>query len=195
MQMATSNSPWLKNHKGHINKEIVVKQYDTQTVVTSYPDRSRVTYSEKQKVSQARLAEAIDWARSIIRDPRKKAEYSKLLPKGKRLYNAAIQEYLNPQDPPFSNIKPPVKKRGRINKENCVIKNYNGKAVLSRIPASSNSTRTEKQTLARDRFSQAVAYAQAIIADPVKKAAYQKKLPKRKKAYHAALKEFLKSAF
>jgi hypothetical protein len=104
--MATSKSPWLKNHKGHVDKEIVVKQYGTQTVITSYPDRSGVTYSGKQKDSQARLAEAIDWARSIVRDPQKKAQYSKLLPKGKRLYNAAIQEYLNPQDPPFSNVKP-----------------------------------------------------------------------------------------
>jgi hypothetical protein len=38
----------------------------------------------------------------------------------------------------------------------------------------------------------AVAYAQSIITDPIKKAAYQEKLPKGKRVYNAALQEFLK---
>ena len=191
--MATSNSPKLKNHKGHINKQLVVKQYGPQTVVTSYPDRTHIVYTKLQKATQSRLAEAVAWARSIINDPVKKAEYSLLLPKGKRLYNAAIQEYLDPQDPPFSNIKPPLKKRGRINKESMVIKNYGDKAVVSRVPDMSNVVPTEKQIKAKGCFAKAVAYAQAIIADPVKKAAYQKKLPKGKTVYHAALKEYMKN--
>lgn len=189
--MAITNSPYLKNYKGHKDKTLVVKQYDTQTVVTSYPDRTGVVYTENQQAFQNRFAEAVAWARSIIRDPVKKAEYSKLLPKGKRLYNAAIQEYLNPQQQPFSNIKPPVKKRGRINKENVVIKDYGVKAVVTSIPDMSHVVLTEKQTKAQGHFAEAVAYAQAIIADPVQKAAYQKNLPKGKKAYHAALKEYL----
>lgn len=190
--MATSNSPHLKNYRGHKDKTLVVKQYGPQTVITSYPDRTEVVYTKVQEAEQSRFAEAVAWARSIIRDPVKKAEYSKLLPKGKRLYNAAIQEYLNPQEPPFSNIRPPVKKRGRINKEHVVIKDYGDKAVVTRIPDMSNVVRTEKQTKAQGHFAKAVAYAQAIMADPVQKAAYQKNLPKGKKAYHAALKEYLK---
>lgn len=133
------------------------------------------------------------WARSIIKDPVKIAEYSRLLPKGKRLYNAAIQEYLDPQNPPFSNIKPPRKKRGQINKETILIKNYGDKPVVSRVPNMSNVIPTEKQIKAKERFAEAVAYAQGIIADPVQKAAYQKKLPKGKTVYHTALKEYIKN--
>ena len=162
-------------------------------MVTSYPDRTRVVYSEIQKASQGRLAEAVAWARSIINDPVMKAEYSLLLPKGKRLYNAAIQEYLDPQDPPFSNIKPPLKKRGRINKESMLIKNYGDKAVVSRVPDMSNVVPTAKQIKAKGCFAKAVAYAQAIIADPIQKAAYQKKLLKGKTVYHTALKEYMKN--
>lgn len=189
--MATSNSPHLKNYKGHKDKTVVVKQYNTQTVITSYPDRTNVVYTENQEFFQSRFADAVAWAGSIVRDPVKKAEYSKLLPKGKRLYNAAIQEYLNPQQQPFSNIKPPVKKRGRINKGNVLIKDYRDKAVVTSVPDMSHVVHTEKQKKAQCHFAEAVAYAQAIIADPVQKAAYQKNLPKGKKVYHAALKEYL----
>ena len=57
----------------------------------------------------------------------------------------------------------------------------------------SNVMPTAKLTSAQGLFAKALAYAQAILADPVKKAAYQKNLQKRKKVYHAALKEYIES--
>jgi hypothetical protein len=132
--MATTNSPGLKNYKGSIQKVLVVKQYASKTILTSYPDRKRVIYSENQKAYQSRFAEAVAYARSIISDPVKKAEYTKCLPKGKRLFNAAVQEYLSPQSVPFSTIRPAKKKKGRIVESNIVIKNYAGKLVITSRP-------------------------------------------------------------
>jgi hypothetical protein len=84
----------LSKAKGRIGEEIVVKQYSYGTVITRYPDMSKVKKSVLQKKEQSLFKEAIKYAQSIIRDPKKKAEYSKKLPKGKSVYHAAIQEYL-----------------------------------------------------------------------------------------------------
>lgn len=188
--MAITNNPYLKNYKGHLNKTYVVKQAH-KTILTSYPDRSRVIYSAAQKSRQATFAEAVAYARSIINDPVKKAAYSKLLPKGKRLYNAALQEYLNPQAVPFSKIKPPVQKRGVLT-DTIVIKDYEHQFVITTKPDMSSVKYNENQKNEQRRFARAVAYARALVMDPVKKAALQKTLPKGKKAYHAALQQFLK---
>lgn len=187
--MAISNSPYLKNYKGHLKKTLVVKQAH-KTIVTVYPDMSRVKYSEAQKSKQAKFAEAVAYARSIVNDPIKKAAYTKLLPKGKRLYNAAVQEYLNPQTVPFSSVKPPVKKRGVL-VDTFVIKDYHDKYVITVKPDMRRVKYNEKQKAEQSRFARAVAYARALIMDPVKKTALQKTLPKGKKAYHAALKQYL----
>lgn len=189
--MATTNHPFLRNYKGSIDKTVVVKQYDKHTVLTSYPDRSKVEYTEDQRVHHSSFADAVAFAQSIINDPVKKAEYSKLLPKGKRLYNAAIQEYLNPQPVPFSRVKPPVKKKGKIAKENVLVKNYSGKKILSSKPDMSSVKRSASQKAEQSRFGQAVQYAQSVIADAQKKAAWQAKLPKGKRVFNAALQAFL----
>lgn len=44
------------------------KTYKNQTVVTSYPDRSKVVYTETQEVASHRFAEAGAWARSLLKD-------------------------------------------------------------------------------------------------------------------------------
>ena len=187
--MAVSNSPYLKNYRGNLRKTVVVKQAH-KTIVTGYPDMRRVKYNKAQRTAQSRFAEAVAYARSVINDPVKKAIYSKLLPKGKRLYNAALQEFLDPQPVPFSTIKPPVKKRGRM-EENVIIKNYGDRYVITAPPDMSRVMYNEKQKQEQTRFARAVAYARSVIMDPEKKAALQKRLPKGKKAYHAALQQYL----
>jgi hypothetical protein len=84
----------LNKAKGQIGKEIVVKQYNYGTVITRYPDMSKIKKSVLQKKEQSLFKEAVKYAQSIIRDPKKKAEYAKKLSKGKSVYHAAIQEYL-----------------------------------------------------------------------------------------------------
>jgi homogentisate 1,2-dioxygenase len=57
------------------------------------PDMSKVKSSRKQKEQQKKFAEAVAFAKSISRNPVKKAAYAKKLRKGQSVYHAAIQEY------------------------------------------------------------------------------------------------------
>lgn len=84
----------LNKAKGKIGDEIVVKQYSYGTVITRYPDMSRVKRSALQKKEQSLFKEAVKYAQCIIRDPKRKEQYAKKIKKGKSVYHAAIQEYL-----------------------------------------------------------------------------------------------------
>jgi hypothetical protein len=72
-----------------------------------------------------------------------------------------------------------------------VIKQYADKTVVTAIPDMSHVKRTKKQKKNASTFAKAVAYAKAIINDPVKKAALAATLPKGASVYHAAIKEYL----
>ena len=85
----------LHKMRGAIGKQIVVKQYGNKTVITAYPDMSKVKPSKLQKLKRKKFAAAIEYARSIINDPVKKETYTKKLKKGARVYNAAIKEFLS----------------------------------------------------------------------------------------------------
>lgn len=74
-----------------------------------------------------------------------------------------------------------------------IFKRYGNKMVVSRVPDMSNIRPTRKQKAKRSRFKDAVAYAQTIVNDPVKKAAYQKNLRRGKKVYQSAIAEYLKT--
>jgi hypothetical protein len=64
-------------------------------VVTAYPDMSNVKPSKLQKQKRKKVAEAVEYARSIINDPLQKVAYAKKLKRGARVYNAAIKEFLS----------------------------------------------------------------------------------------------------
>jgi hypothetical protein len=91
----STTSILLHTLRGAIGKQIVVKQYGNKTVITAYPDMSRVKPSKLQKQKRKQFAAAIKYAQSIIDDPSKKAAYAKKLKKGARVYNAAIKEFLS----------------------------------------------------------------------------------------------------
>lgn len=84
----------LKGLKGQIGKQLVFKQYGTKTVVSRYPDMSNVQPSLLQQQKRSRFAEAVAYAQGINNDPVLKAAYAKQLKKGKRVYQAALQEFL-----------------------------------------------------------------------------------------------------
>jgi hypothetical protein len=88
------NSIFLQQVKGQIGKQIVVKRYGQKTVITAYPDMSRVKPSKLQRTKRKDFAAAVAYARSIINDPEQKAAYAKRVKKGERVYNFAIKEYL-----------------------------------------------------------------------------------------------------
>ena len=91
-----------------------------------------------------------------------------------------------------SNNNPILKgTRGKIG-DSLVVKQYSFGTVTSALPDMSRVKKSLLQKLYENRFGEATAYAKSIIYDPIKKAAYAKKLPKGKQVYHAAIQEYMK---
>jgi hypothetical protein len=80
--------------------------------------------------------------------------------------------------------------RGAIGKQ-IVVKQYGNKTVITAYPDMSNIKPSKLQQQKRKKFAAAIEYAQSIIRDPVKKAAYAKKLKRGARVYNAAIREFL----
>ncbi len=81
------------------------------------------------------------------------------------------------------------KMRGQIGKQ-FVVKQYGKKTVITAYPDMSNVKPSRAQKANRREFAKAVAYAQDILHDPVKKKAFAAKLKKGDSVYHAAMREF-----
>jgi Skp family chaperone for outer membrane proteins len=90
----TSNNSLTKGLRGQIGKQLVFKQYGKKTVVTRYPDMSKVVPSELQKAQRNGFAEAVAYAKSINNDSALRAKYAKKVKKGKSVFQYAIQEFL-----------------------------------------------------------------------------------------------------
>ena len=82
------------------------------------------------------------------------------------------------------------KMRGQIGKQ-IVVKQYGKKTVITAYPDMSNIKPSKLQKQRRQKFAAAIGYAQSIIHDPVRKAAFAKKLKKGARVYNAAIKEYL----
>lgn len=95
--MAVHTSPVFEGFSGNINRQLVLKQRLGKTIVTKFPDRSRVVYSENQKQEQRRFADAVSFARIVIADKVLFEQYSiKASLLGFRsAWNAAIAEYMS----------------------------------------------------------------------------------------------------
>ncbi len=92
--MAVSENSLLKGISGSINKEIVVKQYAHRTVITKYPDMSKVILSDRQERLNSLFAAAVKYAKSILADKKRFEEYKQSLKPGQRVYNHAIRTYM-----------------------------------------------------------------------------------------------------
>lgn len=71
-----------------------------------------------------------------------------------------------------------------------VLKNYNGKLVLSSRPDMRHVKPSEKQLHSRRRFALAVQYAKAILNDIDKKLCYEKLINPKETVYQFAIKEY-----
>jgi hypothetical protein len=80
--------------------------------------------------------------------------------------------------------------RGQLGKQ-IVVKQYGKKTVVTAYPDMSGIKPSTLQKQKRKRFADAVAYAQSILYDPARKAAYARKLKKGERVYTAAIKEWL----
>ncbi|HEY1061603.1 MAG TPA: hypothetical protein VGE44_07945 [Daejeonella sp.] len=97
--MAIQTSALFKGFSGSVNRQIVFKQYGGKTVISRFPDRSNVIYSERQKREQRRFADAVSFARVVIADKGLKQVYSikAALLRFRSAWNVAIAEYMSDQ--------------------------------------------------------------------------------------------------
>jgi hypothetical protein len=65
-----------------------------KTVVSQEPDMSRVKASPIQELYRDVFAEGVKYARTVKRDPEKKAAYEKVRKPGQSLFNAALSDYM-----------------------------------------------------------------------------------------------------
>ncbi|MHB1178514.1 MAG: hypothetical protein ACYCZO_09300 [Daejeonella sp.] len=60
---------------GKVNGQFLYKVYSYGTVITKIPDRSKVVLSVKQKSYNNNFRSTVAYAKAVINDPVKKAEY------------------------------------------------------------------------------------------------------------------------
>ena len=92
---STKNNPLLQQLRGQIGQQIVVKQYGNKTVISKYPDMSKVKASIKQKKNRSVFKEAVAYAKSINKDPEKRKDYLLKLKPLESIYHYALKEYLS----------------------------------------------------------------------------------------------------
>jgi Fic family protein len=89
---------------GKFGKEFVFKTRNNDTYLTKYPDRSGVVLSRRQKQSNATFAEAVAFAKEILRDRKSREALRARLKNNKKtreltVYNAAVQLYMKEHGP------------------------------------------------------------------------------------------------
>lgn len=92
--MAISKNILLKLLSGHLNKEIVLKQYGDKTVMSMYPDMSKRVLSPKQEQNLVKMQEANYAVREIMANEElANAAQIRLNVTRNKLYTALIKEY------------------------------------------------------------------------------------------------------
>jgi hypothetical protein len=87
------NNVLVKGFSGKLD-EIVFKTYSYGTVISRYPDMSKVKLSKAQKKANSLFKEAVSYAQQVLADPAKRKVYAKKLKPGKTIYHAALADYL-----------------------------------------------------------------------------------------------------
>jgi hypothetical protein len=77
---------------GAIGKKII-KQYPEGTVISRYPDMTRIIASDRQRECR-NLFKAVAFAKAINNDPEKKEAYQRKIKKGNSVFRSAIKEYM-----------------------------------------------------------------------------------------------------
>jgi hypothetical protein len=92
--MAISENILLKMLKGHIGKQMVVRQRGEKTLLCAYPDMSNRKLSPKQLEVNKHMTFANHRARGIISNPEKAREaQARLNVTSNKLYTALVSEY------------------------------------------------------------------------------------------------------
>jgi hypothetical protein len=94
--MAIMKNPEDREYRGRINDKYVIRQYTDfgRTVLSMYPDMSKIEPSVDQKLQRLNFKEAQTLALQILLDPEVKAFYKDLCKPGQRPHNVLIAELL-----------------------------------------------------------------------------------------------------
>ena len=94
--MAISHNPLWKVFRGHIEKTVVVKQYPgDRTIITAYPDMSKVIPSKAQLAAKSKFALAVAYAKNILANAEeKKLATTRLSDRKGKLYHALLSEFM-----------------------------------------------------------------------------------------------------
>jgi len=95
--MAIHTSPLFAGFHGSVYRQLLFRQRDGKTVVSKFPNRSKVVYSEQQKWAQKRFSDAVDFARVVIKEPGLKKIYSikASLLRFRSAWNLVIAEFMS----------------------------------------------------------------------------------------------------
>jgi len=86
----------LQGVSGGVEKKILLKQYGSKTILTTFPDRSKVKITQTQRIHNNRFREAMAYARAQMADPVAKAEYKAKTRDMQKPHNLAIADFYNP---------------------------------------------------------------------------------------------------
>ena len=97
--MAIQTSAIFAGFRGSVDRQLLFRQCGGKTVVSKFPDRSKVIYSEQQRKAQKRFSDALSFARVVIREPGLRDSYCiRASELGYRsAWNLAIAEYMSDQ--------------------------------------------------------------------------------------------------
>jgi hypothetical protein len=83
----------MQGMSGAIGKQVIVKHYGSVSIISSYPDMSRIKRTTKQKTENNKFREASVYARGQMRDPIAKAAYKAKAVGMQTAYNVAMADY------------------------------------------------------------------------------------------------------
>ena len=103
--MGIMKNPSDKEYRGRINDKFVIRQYTgfERTVLSMYPDMSKIKPSAEQKLKRLNFKEAQTIALQMLVNPEVKAFYRELCKGRQRPHNVLISELLKKDRPVVEN--------------------------------------------------------------------------------------------
>ena len=80
--------------RGGFKNHFVIKHYKYGVIKTRWPDMSRIIASVQQRKCRNLFREAVAYAKMVIADPVRKAEWQRRIKRPNGVYNKAIKQYI-----------------------------------------------------------------------------------------------------
>lgn len=103
-----------KGLSGRVGKNLVFKNYGSKTVVSAYPDMSRVKLSAKQKKENNRFRKAMVYAKDQMADPVARKSYKEKATGLQKAHNVAIADFYHP--PEIGHVDVSIAKTGQADR-------------------------------------------------------------------------------